>query len=513
MQVNTVWKPIPNSSQALALDTRCDHTLYCGTRGPGKTATQLMHFRKYVGQGYGAFWRGVIFDREYKNLSDLVAQSKRFFTAFGDGAEWKSSASDYKWVWPTGEELLFRHAKKLEDYDNFHGHEYPWLGWNELTKHATPDLYDKIMSTNRSSFVPEEHTPKDSEGRYLTANGEPLPRIPLKVFSTTNPNGPGHAWVKRRFINPAQYGEVVRKEISAFNPKTQKEEIVVKTQVALFGSYKENPFLDVTYIAELDSLTASDKNLRKAWLEGSWDIIAGGALGDIWNSAVHVIDKFSIPEGWLIDRAFDWGSSHPFSVGWFAEANGEAVTLPDGREFCPVRGSLIQVSEWYGAQEIGLNKGLKLSAKDVADGIKARELYAMTHGSNGKAWFSVQPAPGPADNQIRDVREQDVETIEAKMAKNGIRWTKSDKSAGSRKNGLQAVRDRLQASVTGEGPGLYFFRTCTAAIELLPGLARDPVKLDDVDTDTEDHCYDMLRYRVLAGNNRAAKTLKINMPT
>ncbi len=62
-----------------------------GTRGPGKTATQLMRFRSRVGLGYGAFWRGVIFDMEYKNLADIVAQSKKLFNKSGDGAKFLSS--------------------------------------------------------------------------------------------------------------------------------------------------------------------------------------------------------------------------------------------------------------------------------------------------------------------------------------------------------------------------------------------------------------------------------------
>ncbi len=60
---DVIWEPIPGSSQEFALDTRCHHTLYTGARGPGKTDTQLMRFRRRVGCGYGSYWRGAIFDR------------------------------------------------------------------------------------------------------------------------------------------------------------------------------------------------------------------------------------------------------------------------------------------------------------------------------------------------------------------------------------------------------------------------------------------------------------------
>jgi len=87
-----------------------------------------MYFRQFVGRGYGAFWRGIIFDLEYKNLDDIISKSKRLFPKFNDGAKFLSSNSDLKWVWPDGEELLFRHMKKESDYDQYHGHEYAYIG-------------------------------------------------------------------------------------------------------------------------------------------------------------------------------------------------------------------------------------------------------------------------------------------------------------------------------------------------------------------------------------------------
>lgn len=503
-----IWRPLPGS-QSIAIDSRCDHTLYEGARGPGKTVTQLMRFLRHVGKGYGQFWRGVIFDLEFDHLGGLVAESKKWFGKFGDGAKFYESTSAYKWVWPTGEELLFRHVKKIADYEGFHGHEYPFLGWNELTKHSSSELYDKFMSVNRSSFDPVLNTPKNDKGEYLTPNGLPLPPIPLEVFSTTNPNGPGHNWVKRRFINVAPRGTVVRTSVEIYNPQTEQNETVVRTQVAIFGSYRENKYLPPGYVAELESI--KDPNLRKAWLYGDWDVTAGGALDDLWQSHLHVVPRFVVPASWRIDRAFDWGSSHPFSVGWFAEANGEEAQIIVGDEvysFCPQPGSLIQIFEWYGATEVGTNKGLKLSAPDVAQGIIDREVSMMANG-----WISTQPWPGPADNQIRDVREADVDTIEAKMSKKGVRWIESDKSPGSRRNGLQLIRDRLEAAVKNEGPGIYFMANCVASIETLPTLPRDKEKIDDVDTSAEDHCYDMVRYRVLKGSNRSASKFKIVMPS
>lgn len=518
---DVVWQPHPGS-QTLALSSPANDTLYCGTRGPGKTDAQLMRFRRLVGMGYGTYWRGIIFDREYKNLDDLVTKSKRWFYGMDDGARFLSSNSDYKWRWPSGEELLFRQVKKMDDYWQYHGHEYPFIGWNELTKYPTASLYHKLFSVNRTGFIPEEHTPRWTEaevrelvkqratwipeiGSYKTDDGKPLPPIPLETFSTCNPYGPGHNWVKREFIDAAPYGKIVRKSEEIFNPRTKRDEVVTRTQVTIFGSWRENPNLDPIYIAGLHKET--DENVKKAWLSGDWDIVAGGALDDRWNKSIHVIPRFRIPRNWYVDRALDWGSSHPFSVGWFAEANGEEVKLEDGRTICPPAGTIIQIAEWYGTKEIGTNIGIKLSAKDLADGIKERENSLMLDG-----WIADRPSPGPADNQIANVIDSDTDTLEKKMSDRGIHWEKSDKSAGTRAQGLQLIRDRLQASSEGEGAGLLIMENCRATIATVPVLPRDEKNPDVVDTDAEDHPYDMLRYRVLKGNTRTAKVIKVNFP-
>jgi hypothetical protein len=525
-----VWQPIKNSSQELALDSRAHLTLYTGSRGPGKTDVQLMRFRRRVGIGYGAFWRGVIFDRKYKNLDDLVSKSKRWFNKFNDGAQFLESTHHYKWVWPTGEELLFRSIEKPDDYNNYHGQEFPFIGWNELTKYPNPILFDMMMSCNRSSFTPDKDAPTDSRGKRITI--EP---IPLEVFATTNSYGPGHAWVKKRLIDPAPYGKIVKTTVRVFNPQTQKDEDVVRTQVAIFGSYRENPYLDPVYVAGLESIT--DENRKRSWLLGDWDVVAGGAFDDVWNKKVHVIPVAPIPKSWHLDRSFDWGSTAPFSVGWFAEANGEELEFPfcgmcglksrnvihhveategyheyEAKKWAPVAGSLIQFNEWYGTKPNSYNEGLKLSARKIALGIKEREDFMIAKGLIQK-----KPYPGPADNQIRDVREDDVDTIERKMAQEGIRWLRSDKSPGSRKIGLELTRGLLENAVDNSvgksnEPALYFMDCCVASISTIPVLPRDEDFEDDVDTDAEDHPYDMLRYRVLKGKNRYAKVIKTTFP-
>jgi hypothetical protein len=516
-RISIAWEPIKGqwcsgkyfpSSQEIALDSRADETLYTGTRGPGKTDTQLMRFARRVGLGYGSAWRGVIFDRKYKSLDDLIIKSKKWFPRiFGTRCRFLESKGDYKWVWDTGEELLFRVVTKLSDYDNYHGHEYPFIGFNELTKFPTSGLYDLLISVNRSSWTQEKDSPKDRNGNYL------LPPITLEVFSTCNSKGLGHKWVKERFITCAPYGTVVRRVINVFNPRTQLREDIVRTQVTIFGTYRENYHLDPVHIAGLEKMCENDENLRKSWLEGSWDIIAGGALDDVWNLNLHRIPRFPIPANWYVDRSFDWGSTKPFSVGWWAEANGEEVKLLDGRVFAPVRGTLIRIYEWYGCKAGAINTGVKMSAGDIAKGIRTIESMLTTEKAwDGRLWVSKRPAPGPADNQIGEERESDQETIKDKMEDMGVTWERSNKNPGSRKIGLQLLRDRLEASSRGEGRGFLVMDCCTAWLNSVPVLERDEDDEDDINTDSEDHAYDETRYRVLAASSRAAEHVNVRLP-
>jgi hypothetical protein len=494
-----VWSPLPGS-QTLAMSCPAQIILFHGSRGPGKTDAQLMRFRRWVGQGFGRHWRGVIFDREYKNLDDLVAKSMRWFPEFKDGVRFLSSKSDYKWVWPTGEELMFRAVRRDQDYWAYHGQEFPFIGWNELTKYPTETLFEMMMSCNRSSYRPQDFPIIDNESGEVSFT----PEIPLEVFATTNPFGAGHNWVKKRFINKAPMGRIVRKTVNVFNPQTREREDVITTQTHIFGSYMENKYLSPKYIAELASM--KDVNKQKAWLGGSWDVVSGGMFDDVWNSLYHIIEPFPIPFNWRIDRSFDWGSSKPFSVGWWAISDGSDYYDAKGKLRSSVRGDHFRIAEWYGSTGKP-NQGLQLLASQIAAGIVEREIAMGYYGR-------VQP--GPADGSIFDVMNGN--SIAADMAKqvrlqngkvyNGVQWGRADKSAGSRIHGWEKCRTYLKNAIpseTGvrEEPGLFAFNTCTNYIDLFPILPRDEVYTDDVDTESEDHIGDEVRYEILGSGKGA----------
>jgi hypothetical protein len=315
--------------------------------------------------------------------------------------------------------------------------------------------------------------------------------MPRKFRATTNPYGPGHNWVKRRFRLPHFRGKVIR--------DSMKDGKVEPPRVAIYGHLTENKILlhaDPEYPQRIRAAARNPSELA-AWVDGSWDVTSGGMFDDIWDGSKHVIPAFDLrqlPRGWKIDRSFDWGSSKPFSVGWWAESNGEPLKLGN-RTIGRVRGDLIRIGEWYGWNG-NRNEGVKMLASKIAEGILDRD---EEMGILGRV------KPGPADDSIFDV-ENGV-CIATDMQNAGVTWAKAGKTPGSRKNGWQALRTLLSGSMPGqngslrENPGFFVLDSCDQFQETVPSLPRDAKDPDDVDTAAEDHIADEVRYRCMHQGN------------
>jgi hypothetical protein len=453
-QPGVVWAPQPGS-QTLFVSCPVFEVLYEGTRGPGKTNALLMDYCQHVGQGFGNAWRGILFRQSYPALADVVAKTREWIPKAFPLARFNESA--HVWRFPDGEELLLRYMERKSDYWSYHGHEYPWVGWDELTNWPDLSCYDVMKSCCRSS----------------------RPGVPRKYRATANPFGPGHRAVKARFIDAAPRGVVVTDRHG-----TQR--------VTLHGHWSENRFLlasDPEYIQRILEATQDDPDQQAAWVDGAWDVAAGTFFGAAWSPRHHVLRPFPIPASWRLDRAFDWGQSKPFSVGWWAESDGTAATLADGTVRHFARGTLIRVAEWYGCVPGKPNTGLGLGSGEIAQGILERE----------RAWWPGRRVePGPADSSIFDV--EDGHCIADGFQRHGVTWRRANKNPGSRKNGWQLLRERLGAARRRplEEPGLFVFDTCRDFIRTVPMMPRHEAKPDDVDTQCEDHIGDETRYRVLA---------------
>jgi len=472
-EIPVAWAP-QRWSQQLFLKCPLMECLLEGGRGTGKTDCLLVDFLQHVGMGYGPAWRGILFRRAYKQLDDVIRKSKHIFKEAYPTARFTGGGGGGKWSFPTGEELVFRTMKNDKQYEEYHGHEYTWIGWEELCSWASLGAYKRMFSTLRSAH------------QGVVVDGIHYP-IPLKVRGTANPYGVGHNLVRNRWELPQGRNQCLTETLELRDGSHMEVH-----RTALHSKYEENVALHQVqpgYMAQI-LMAARNQSEREAWEWGSWDIIAGGMFDSHWRGAEHILQRFEIPASWRLDRSFDWGWSAPFSVLWFAESDGSPYVNAAGQTVQTVRGDVFIVNEWYGCRPNSQNEGLELIDSDIAKGTMKRE----------KAFFGNRIVQaGPADESIFD--SPNGHTIATTMQKNGCRWTRSEKSGGSRVAGWSLIRNMMDGAIRKgnrprQDPGLFVFDHCKEWIRTVPTLPRDDENMDDVDTGSEDHAGDATRYRL-----------------
>jgi hypothetical protein len=287
------------------------------------------------------------------------------------------------------------------------------------------------------------------------------------MVATGNPGGPGHNWVKARYIDPAPKGYRILKE--AF--KNPFDGTVMEIERVFIPSrltdnmilMKSDPF----YVARLQQQGSAQ--LVKAWLEGDWDVVIGSFF-DCFDPRRHVLPVSvleSIPYIARRFRSFDWGSAKPFCVGWYVLSDGTWGLPPN---------ALLKYREWYGAASP--NVGLKMTAESVAEGIALREEGEhIGYGVADPALFIEDGGPSKA----------------ARMAARRVAFIKAD-------NRRLSGWDQLRQLLLGEDgvPMLYFCENCEDTIRTLPTQQHDEGEPEDIDTEGEDHAADETRYAVMS---------------
>jgi hypothetical protein len=277
--------------------------------------------------------------------------------------------------------------------------------------------------------------------------------------------------------------------------------------LAVHSHIKENRILlesDPDYINRLASAARNEAE-KKAWIDGDWDVVAGGMFDDVWSRKFNVVPPFMIPDTWIIKRAFDWGSSRPFSLGYWAKSDGSDVQLPSGRWASTVRGDLFRIQEWYGWTGKP-DEGLRLLATDISQGAVEREIrWGMRRRQQN--WCRVRG--GVADSQIFAVENGNCVSTDLKVKVRlddgfkypGLIFVPADKRPGSRKVGWNLMRQMFKdahplKNRPRERPGLYVFDNCEQFQRTIPTLPRDEDDPDDIDDKAEDHIGDETRYMV-----------------
>lgn len=448
MSERSYWTPNPGPQKRAYLSPFRE-TLYGGGRGSGKSAGLYGKVIGRVGK-YGKKCNMAFFRSNSNDLEDLIMKGHEFLCAQGlaDFIGGQQRMFRFKGAF-AGSVLKMRTIEHEKDLLKFKGHEYDLMGFDEITDFNVP--FDTIRDKMGASL-------RNKHG------------IPGQILYTGNPGGFNHGAVVDYFkIDQHPKGNI------RFRNKHGLERIFIPS------TYRDNPILtdaDPDYVLALQSI--KDPDLRKAWLDGAWNVAMGSMFSDVYNKNIHVADSImpsDIPTHIKRHRALDWGSSSPFAVLWYFISDG--TKLKSGAWF--PRGAIVFYREYYGWKKgMSINEGLRLSSQQVCEEIRRIE------ARSGDSRFVEA---GPADTQI--FRVDDGTPIYKSFRDKEIYFTECKKKPGSIAIMCQLMRDRL---VGEEYPMIYFTRDCVNLNRTLPILVRSLRNPEKIEDGQEDHLSDVVGY-------------------
>lgn len=228
----------PHPKQLLGLGLHVGHDdktgpfemLFGGAAGGGKSAWLLMCAAQMAWR-YGHY-RAVILRRTHAEMIKAGAVLSRAMKWWiPAGVAW--NGSEKKFRFPNGAEVEFGYHAHEKDDAQFQGGEWHDALFDELTHWDSASAFEWLST------------------RLRTTDSDPLGR---RLLGTSNPGGPGHTWVKNRFIGGYDLGTSQRIEA---------------TGVYLPSRISDNPSLDrEAYIATLQMLHPTR---REQLLDGNWD--------------------------------------------------------------------------------------------------------------------------------------------------------------------------------------------------------------------------------------------------
>lgn len=436
-----IWTPQPRQAAFMARPEY--EVLYGGAAGGGKSDALVMEALRQV---HIPHYKGLILRKTFPQLTELLEKTENYYHRAYPKARY--NASKHVWTFPSGAKIYFGSMQHTKDRLNYQGKAYDFIAFDELTQ-FTWEEYSYLFSRNRP-------------------NG---PGTRVYIRASANPGGIGHGWVKERFITAAVPMTPIATETEVRQPDGSSIKSV-RTRIFVPSSVFDNPALlanDPNYLANLALLPEAE---RDALLYGNWDSFSGQVFTEWRNDPAryqdqrwtHVVEPFPIPPDWKIWRGFDFGYSRPFSVGWY-------VVDHDGR--------IYRIKEMYGCTGEP-NTGVRWEPGRIGREIREAE--------QNDPMLKGRKIIGIADPSIFD--ESRGESVARMMEREGVHWTGGD---NTRLAGKMQCHYRLAFDAEGV-PMFQVFNTCKHFIRTVPALVYDDVKVEDIDSDNEDHIYDEWRY-------------------
>lgn len=401
----------PNEKQKLFFLAEQRFVAYGGARGGGKSwavrrKAELMALN-YPGIKI-LFLRRVLKELRENHMSQLLADLRGIA---------KYNGQDDKFTFYNGSTIKLGYCDCENDANGYQGQEYDIVFMDEATQF--PEGWAvKIMSANRG------------------AND-----FPKRFYLTCNPGGPGHAWVKRLFID-RDYREKEKPEDYCFIQAKLTDNKVLMEKDPGYG----------------DMLDRLPPDIRAAWRDGNWDIFLGQYFPEFGEH--HVENLPRPPKSWARYAALDYGLD--------ALAFYQAAVEPNGR--------------------IHVYREIYATGKLIREA--AQLIKAGTFGELGIVY-----APPDLWNRRQDTGK----SVANIFAEEGVYLVKV---SNDRITGWLEVKERLQLGEDGS-PGILFDRGCRNVIKSFPLLLSDEKNIGDVATEPHEYTHgpDAIRY-LLAGRPR-----------
>jgi len=447
-RVDLGYRPFPKQQQFHA--SAAKYRLFGGAAGPGKTKALLMEAILQAHEHPGA--NTLLLRRTFPELE----QSLLLYFRREVPRELYKSFHDSKHVvtWWNGSTTRFGYCQNESDVYQYQGGEFLFIGVDELT-----------MFTLR-------------QWQFLTSRNRcPAPGAFPSMAGATNPGNIGHAWVKSLWIErqPAAGME-------------HPEEYDASDYEFIPARVCDNPIYaqDENY---LKTLRALPSHLRRAFLDGDWDVFAGQYF-DRFDPARHVARAETIDwkPWWRRWISVDWGFEHPAAVYWHAavpgieNGEGEANRVVTYREYVTHRTPPRELAREIIARSVETSAKAKRDLSRFYTGAPD-DGVAETGGEREKI-EAVYLSP---DAFARRTDEASIaEQMGDVFAAAGLpRPVPAD---DDRVGGWMLMYQMLDA---GEW---LLAENCIELIRTLPNLIRDPARVEDVEKTDGDDAADAARY-------------------
>src|ERR1700737_1530398 len=290
-KIEDFYQPFPRQKEFH--DSAAKYRLFGGAAGPGKTKALLYEgfFQAPQPPGVGTLLvRGTFPELE----ASLITYFRRDVPR-----ELYERYNEAKHIvtWLNGSTTPFAFWDSESDVFRYQGAEYLFIGIDELT-HFTLKQWQFLTSRNRCRI----------------RGAQPC------MAGATNPGNIGHAWVKALWVDGVAAPGMDRSD--QYDASDYK---FIRATIA------DNPLFrdDTQYHKTLSQLPEA---LRRAFLDGEWDVYAGQYF-DIFAAGRHTVRAENMQlESWTPRWiSIDWGFEHPSAVYWHAtRTDGVVVTY---REF------------------------------------------------------------------------------------------------------------------------------------------------------------------------------------